>query len=204
MLLFSTSASRSASGLASGSAWGSAWASASGAATPWPSGDWEGVADEVRHLSASRTHEFASGRTTLGRELHLGRFQAAASSPDALRHRSASRLPMGLIASNWRHRRDARGQAVPGLSSSDAARATRHARAMRFPARHLSYADITATLALFVALGGSSYAAAKLTGRDIKDGTVTGRDVRNGSLGAADFRKGDLPTGPQGLQGAQG
>ena len=37
-----------------------------------------------------------------------------------------------------------------------------------------NYANVTATLALFVALGGSAYAAA----------TVTGRDVRNEHLPA--------------------
>src|SRR4051794_8530272 len=93
---------------------------------------------------------------------------------------------------------------VPGCKCSDTAPASRHARGMGSPARHLSYANVTATLALFVALGGSSYAAAKLTGRDIKDGTLTGSDVRNGSLRAADFRARDLPRGPQGPPGPKG
>jgi hypothetical protein len=31
----------------------------------------------------------------------------------------------------------------------------------------LTYANVTATLALFIALGGSSYAAVKLTGKDV-------------------------------------
>ena len=34
------------------------------------------------------------------------------------------------------------------------------------------YAAVTSTLALVIALGGTSYAAAKITGRDIKDNTV--------------------------------
>lgn len=78
----------------------------------------------------------------------------------------------------------------------------------------LSYANVIATLALFVALGGSSYAAIKVTGknvrdsslsgRDIKNSTLTSSDVKNRSLLAADFRAGQLPAGPQGPQGAQG
>jgi hypothetical protein len=75
---------------------------------------------------------------------------------------------------------------------------------MRPLTRHLSYANVTATMALFVALSGSSYAAVKLTGKDIKDGTLTGRDIRNRSLRAVDFRRGELPSGPRGLQGAKG
>jgi hypothetical protein len=40
------------------------------------------------------------------------------------------------------------------------------------------YAAVTSTLALVIALGGTSYAAAKITGRDIKDNTVTTADVK--------------------------
>ena len=80
---------------------------------------------------------------------------------------------------------------------------------------HLTYANVTATLAIFVALGGSSFAAVKLTGRDIRDNSLTGRDVRsltskdirNGSLLAADLRAGQLPRaepGPRGPAGTPG
>ena len=78
----------------------------------------------------------------------------------------------------------------------------------------LSYANVVATIALFVALGGSSYAAIKvtgknvkdssLTGKDIKNSTVTSSDVKNRSLLAADFKAGQLPAGPQGIQGPAG
>src|SRR4051812_41425407 len=93
----------------------------------------------------------------------------------------------------------------------------------------LTYSNVVATIALFVALGGSSYAAVTLTGRNIKDSTLTGkdvkdksltgadvkdssltgRDVRNGSIAAADLDP-SLPNslrgaqGPQGLQGPKG
>ena len=36
--------------------------------------------------------------------------------------------------------------------------------------------------ALIVGTGGGAYAAAKITGDDIVDGTVTGTDIKNGSL----------------------
>lgn len=60
--------------------------------------------------------------------------------------------------------------------------------------RHrLTYANVMSTLALFIALGGSSYAALTISGSNIKQrsiagkklkrNTVTGREVREGSLG---------------------
>jgi hypothetical protein len=97
---------------------------------------------------------------------------------------------------------------------------------MRIP--HLSYGGVTATVALFLALGGSSYAAFTITGGNIKNGTVTGTDVKDesvkgrdidngtltgsdlktgsvtssdiddGSLVAGDFKTGELPAGPPG------
>jgi len=66
-----------------------------------------------------------------------------------------------------------------------------------------------ALLALFVALGGTSYAAANLptnsiVKRHIQKGAVGSSEVRNGSLFAADFRSGQLPRGPRGAEGPQG
>jgi hypothetical protein len=58
----------------------------------------------------------------------------------------------------------------------------------------LSYTNVTATVALFLALGGSSYAAAKLTGADVRSGSVRGGDVRNGTLAGRDLRNGSLTT----------
>jgi hypothetical protein len=79
---------------------------------------------------------------------------------------------------------------------------------------HLTYANVVATLALFVAIGGSSYAAVQLTGASVKDGSLTGRDVKNSSLTgrdvrnrsllARDFRKGQLPAGRVGPAGPRG
>jgi hypothetical protein len=71
-----------------------------------------------------------------------------------------------------------------------------------------------ATIAVFIALGGSSYAAMKLTGKDVRDGSLSGRDIANSSLTtldvknrsllAKDFKLGQLPDGPQGVPGAKG
>jgi hypothetical protein len=47
-----------------------------------------------------------------------------------------------------------------------------------------------ALLALFLAIGGTGYAALQISGAQIKDATVTGADVRNGSLGRADLAPG--------------
>lgn len=79
-----------------------------------------------------------------------------------------------------------------------------------------------AYLALFVALGGSSYAAIKVTGRNVTDSSLTGKDLRNNSvtgrdvkgiksgdvtdhsLLAQDFGAGQLPAGPPGPRGDTG
>ncbi len=89
----------------------------------------------------------------------------------------------------------------------------------------LTYANVMATLAVFVSLGGTSLAAIVVTGKEIRNGSVTsidvanqsltGVDVKNGSLGAIDLsaaaraaltgQKGDTgPAGPAGAPGATG
>jgi hypothetical protein len=78
----------------------------------------------------------------------------------------------------------------------------------------LSYANVVASLALFAALGGSSYAAISITGKQVQDNSLTAKDVRNASLTsqdvrdqsllAQDFKKGQLPAGPQGPRGDTG
>jgi hypothetical protein len=50
----------------------------------------------------------------------------------------------------------------------------------------LSYANVTATLALIVALGGTAYAAATITGADVVDGSLTGADIKDASLHGVD------------------
>lgn len=62
-----------------------------------------------------------------------------------------------------------------------------------------SYANVTATLALVVALGGTSYAAIKLPRN-----SVSSVQVKDRSLLKKDFRTGQLPAGKKGASGPQG
>jgi hypothetical protein len=57
---------------------------------------------------------------------------------------------------------------------------------------HVSYANVTATLALFVALGGTSYAVLKVGSDDVVDNSLRSRDVRNKTLRSRDVRDGTL------------
>jgi hypothetical protein len=68
----------------------------------------------------------------------------------------------------------------------------------------LTFANVTSLLALIVALGGTSYAAVVVTGKNVKDNSLTGSDVRDGTLLGKDFKPGDVPKGPKGEKGAQG
>jgi hypothetical protein len=63
-----------------------------------------------------------------------------------------------------------------------------------------------ATLAVFIALGGVSYAVGKgsIGSREIRDDAVRGIDVRDGDLSAEDFAAGQLPAGERGPIGPQG
>jgi hypothetical protein len=63
---------------------------------------------------------------------------------------------------------------------------------MRRLSPHLSYANVMATIAVFVALSGSAYAAATITGRDVKDGSLSGRDIKQGTLQSGDIKDGTL------------
>ncbi len=85
--------------------------------------------------------------------------------------------------------------------------------------RHLSYANVTATLALVFAMSGGAYAAATLapgavagkhlrngavTAKTIKRNAVSGSHVKDGSLRARDFAAGQIPAGATGPQGERG
>ncbi|HET6940185.1 MAG TPA: hypothetical protein VFI19_16330 [Nocardioides sp.] len=65
--------------------------------------------------------------------------------------------------------------------------------------RHISYANVVATLALIVALTGGAYAATQLP-----KNSVASKQVKNSSLMAKDFKPGQLPSGSTGPQGPQG
>lgn len=75
--------------------------------------------------------------------------------------------------------------------------------------KRLSYGNVMSTLALFVALGGVSYAATSLpvnsVGREqLKANAVVGSKVQDRSLRASDFAVGQLPSGPIGHTGQPG
>lgn len=79
-----------------------------------------------------------------------------------------------------------------------------------------------ALMALFVALGGTSYAAITISGKNVKNGSLTGADIKNGSLRGTDVRNRSLtssdlssgtisslrgtsgPAGPAGTSGPAG
>jgi hypothetical protein len=82
-----------------------------------------------------------------------------------------------------------------------------------------TYANVMATLAVFVALGGSSYAAVTLSQNSVKSGHIGKGQVRNsdiarnairsshvrdGSLLSKDFKAGQLGTGASGTTGPAG
>lgn len=57
-------------------------------------------------------------------------------------------------------------------------------------------------LALVFAMSGSAYAASKITGAQIKDGTITGKDIKNDSISTGKLTS--LPVGPSGPAGPAG
>ena len=65
---------------------------------------------------------------------------------------------------------------------------------------HLSYANVMATIAVFVALGGSSYAALQIGSSDIRDGAVRNRDVARNTLRGSRVAEGSLAKVPRARQ----
>ncbi len=73
---------------------------------------------------------------------------------------------------------------------------------LRSIGQRLTYANVLSTVALFVALGGTTYAVTSIGGADIRDNSVRsadlrdndvrGRDVRRRSLGGSDIRRNSL------------
>ena len=63
--------------------------------------------------------------------------------------------------------------------------------------RHLTYANVMATLAVFIALGGSSYAAFTISGRNIRNHSITGKKLRHNALTGAEIRESRLGEVPQ-------
>lgn len=84
--------------------------------------------------------------------------------------------------------------------------------------KHLTYGNVIATLALFIALGGSAIAANAIITRSsqVADGVITGRKLANGSVSNGKVKRGSLGadrlsrsaraslTGQRGATGATG
>jgi hypothetical protein len=49
-----------------------------------------------------------------------------------------------------------------------------------------------ATIAVVIALGGTSYAAIKVTGKNVKNSSLTRKDIKNSSFLSSDVRNGSL------------
>lgn len=56
----------------------------------------------------------------------------------------------------------------------------------------LTYANVMATIAVFIALGGTGYAAAKINGKNIKASTVAGKALKKNTLTGREIRESKL------------
>ena len=60
----------------------------------------------------------------------------------------------------------------------------------------LSYANVVATLALFVALGGSSYAVTKFSGSQIQNNSIAGKKLKRDTIGGKRIKESSLGAVP--------
>jgi hypothetical protein len=67
-------------------------------------------------------------------------------------------------------------------------------RALR---RRLTYANVMATAAVFIALGGSSYAALTITGADVRNGSLSYRELKKNTLGGSRVKESRLGKVPR-------
>ena len=63
---------------------------------------------------------------------------------------------------------------------------------MRRVRQHLSYSNVMATIAVFVAIGGGAYAASKIGADDIKRNAVRSKHIKNGQVKKRDLGKSSL------------
>jgi hypothetical protein len=63
--------------------------------------------------------------------------------------------------------------------------------------RRLSYANVVATLALFVALGGSSYAVSQISGSQLRNNSVAGKKLKRNTIGGSRIKESRLGTVPR-------
>jgi hypothetical protein len=60
----------------------------------------------------------------------------------------------------------------------------------------LTYANVVATLALFIALGGSSYAVSQISGSQIRNASIAGKKLKRNTLGGKRIKESRLGTVP--------
>jgi hypothetical protein len=60
----------------------------------------------------------------------------------------------------------------------------------------LNYANVVATLALFIALGGSSYAVSQISGSQIRNASIAGKKLKRNTLGGKRIKESRLGTVP--------
>src|SRR3954470_4662154 len=63
--------------------------------------------------------------------------------------------------------------------------------------RRLSYANVMSTLAVFIALGGSSYAAVTISGSSIKNRSISGHKLRHNTVTGYVIRESTLARVPR-------
>jgi hypothetical protein len=63
--------------------------------------------------------------------------------------------------------------------------------------KRLTYANVMSTLAVFIALGGSSYAAFTIDGASIKNKSISGKKLRHNTLTGAQIKESQLARVPR-------
>ena len=58
--------------------------------------------------------------------------------------------------------------------------------------QHLTYANVMSTLAVFIALGGSSYAAFTIDGKDIRNRSIPAKKIKRNSITGREVRESRL------------
>lgn len=74
---------------------------------------------------------------------------------------------------------------------------------LKVPRPRLTYANVVATLALFVALGGSAYAGLRISGKDIQKHSITGQNIKQNSLGRKQIKESSLSAVHRALNAAR-
>jgi hypothetical protein len=67
----------------------------------------------------------------------------------------------------------------------------------------LTYANVIATLALFIALGGTSFAVSKIDGSDIRKRSLTGQQFKSNSIGSREIKERSLGPVPRAKNSAR-